>query len=70
MTTPDKDDLNMRLQTLREEQRKGDLMRSSLQQRLSELNDTMLRIEGAIQLLEELTGASPLPEESGDQGGT
>jgi prefoldin subunit 5 len=45
-----------RLAELRDELRKGEEMLAELQQRQAALRDTLLRIHGAIQVLEELRG--------------
>jgi hypothetical protein len=44
-----------RLKTLEDEYRKGQQMLSELDQRRSEVRDTLLRIAGAIQVLKELS---------------
>ena len=49
--------VDARLAELREEQRKGEEMLAELQQRQAALRDTLLRIHGAIQVLEELSQA-------------
>lgn len=46
--------IEARLAELREEARKGEEMLAELQQRQAALRDTLLRIHGAIQVLEEL----------------
>ena len=48
--------MDARLAELREEQRRGEEMLAELQQRQAALRDTLLRIQGAIQVLEELRG--------------
>ena len=45
-----------RLQELRQEYEKGQQQLALLDQRRQELRDTLLRIAGAIQVLEELAG--------------
>lgn len=50
------DAIEARLAELREEARKGEEMLAELQQRQAALRDTLLRIHGAIQVLEELRG--------------
>lgn len=47
-----------RLHELRTELEKGELHLRRLDERRAELRDTMLRIEGAIRVLEELTAAA------------
>jgi hypothetical protein len=55
-----REQLEQRISELRAEQQKGQQMLGELEGRLSELRQTMLRISGAIQVLEELlAGASP-----------
>lgn len=46
--------LNQRLQELRAEYARGQVRKHALQQEQQELHETMLRIAGAIQVLEEL----------------
>lgn len=48
--------IEARLAELRDEARKGEEMLAELQQRQAALRDTLLRIHGAIQVLEELSG--------------
>ena len=50
-----------RLRTLEEEFRKGQQMLSELDQRRTEVRDTLLRIGGAIQVLKELSADRPEP---------
>jgi uncharacterized coiled-coil protein SlyX len=45
-----------RINELREEQLKGQQMLAELEGRVAELQQTLLRISGAIQVLEELLG--------------
>ena len=58
-----------RLKTLHEEYRKGQQMLIELDQRRGEVRDTLLRISGAIQILQELMagqpGAEALPSAAG-----
>ena len=48
-----------RLKTLHEEYRKGEQMLSELDQRRRQLHETLLRISGAIQVLQELIAGQP-----------
>lgn len=48
------DKLKERLGTLRQELERGQHMKAELEAKLTELNATLLRISGAIQVLEEL----------------
>lgn len=61
--------LEARLASLRDEQERGEQMMADLQARRAALRDTLLRIGGAIQVLEEQLdeappedGAPPAPE--------
>lgn len=57
--------MDQRLQELRRELEKGQQEMARLDRQRQELRDTMLRISGAIQLLEELLAqeaATPQPE--------
>ena len=49
--------LQQRLEQLREEYTKGQQMLADLQQQQAELQETLIRISGAIQVLEELIAA-------------
>ncbi len=51
-----KSELKARLSELKEEYRKGEERLIALEQETANLSKTMLRISGAIQVLEELTG--------------
>ena len=51
--------IDERLRELRGELEKGARQLESLDRRRGELRDTLLRIEGAIQVLEELAAAAP-----------
>ena len=46
--------LSQRLETLRQEFNKGQQQLSALEARRTEIRDTLLRISGAIQVLEEM----------------
>ena len=48
--------LEARLKELKEEYKKGQERLMALEQEITNLNNTMLRISGAIQVLEELIG--------------
>lgn len=52
--------MNERLQVLRKELEKGQQRLALLDRERQELRDTMLRISGAIQVLEELSAPHPL----------
>ncbi len=61
--------LDERLEQLREEYKKGQEMLAQLQAQEADLQQKLLRISGAIQVLEEmlvdaLPGEEPLPEET------
>ena len=51
--------LQARLAELRGERERGEQMLAELQARQAALRDTLLRISGAIQVLEEQLGAAP-----------
>ncbi|HET7462098.1 MAG TPA: hypothetical protein VFJ82_12655 [Longimicrobium sp.] len=54
--------LEARLEALRQEREKGEQMLGELQARQAALRDTLLRISGAIQVLEEQLGdGAPAP---------
>lgn len=57
-----RDRVEQRLTELRSELAAGQRMMSELEARRSELQATLLRITGAIQVLEEMLGAEPAPE--------
>ena len=55
------DQVQARIETLRKELEVGQQRMRELEQQLAQLRDTMLRISGAIQVLEELqAGATPI----------
>lgn len=56
-----RDELERRLGELRSEFEAGQRLQADLQMRLSEVNQTLLRIGGAIQVLEELLAGSADP---------
>ncbi|MEW5868196.1 MAG: hypothetical protein AB1894_02900 [Chloroflexota bacterium] len=61
-----------RLQNLQEEYNRGQRQLEALDQQRQEVRDTLLRISGAIQVLEELlaqadNGAEPVPERTAPQ---
>jgi flagellar biosynthesis chaperone FliJ len=58
--------LEQKLQELRYEYAKGQQQLAQLEQRRQELRDTMLRISGAIQVLEELQAAAVVEVEIRD----
>ena len=51
-----KSEIKTRLEELKEEYKKGQERLLALEQETTNLSNTMLRISGAIQVLEELTG--------------
>jgi len=53
--------MEARLASLREEREKGEQMLAELQARQAALRDTLLRISGAIQVLEEQLGSDAAP---------
>ena len=57
-----KEEIEQRLQKLKTEFESGQRMMSQLEIRQSDLNGTLLRISGAIQVLEELLNQSPEEE--------
>jgi hypothetical protein len=62
------DQLRRRLEILRHEREKGQAQLETLAIKQAQLRDTMLRISGAIQVLEEMLGAGQSTEET--QAGT
>jgi predicted nuclease with TOPRIM domain len=58
-----KSEIKARLEKLKEEYQKGQERLIALEQETTNLSNTMLRISGAIQVLEELNGKEP-PENS------
>ena len=61
----EKTQITSRLNSLREEYAKGELMLSQLDTEATELRSRLLRIAGAVQVLEELLGEEA-PEQSDD----
>jgi hypothetical protein len=61
-----RDQLERRLDTLRAEQQAGERMRARLQAEQTEVEQTLLRISGAIQVLEELLSPAAEPEPEPD----
>lgn len=55
------DELQVRLDALRKEMEVGQQRMQDLERQLSQLRDTMLRISGAIQVLEELQAQAAPP---------
>ena len=53
--------MNDRLTQLKKELEKGEQQLALLEHRKQDLRDTMLRISGAIQVLEEMQAAAPAP---------
>ncbi len=56
-----KSEINARLKELKEEYQKGQERLIALEQETTSLSKTMLRISGAIQVLEELTAGEVTP---------
>ena len=59
-----KQQLEQRLQSLKAEFESGQKMLADLEGKQATLRDTLLRISGAIQVLEELLAQSQTPEEN------
>lgn len=57
-----REQLSERLEGLRAELKSGQQMEADLQDRLAQLRATLLRISGAIQVLEELLGEDDSPD--------
>jgi hypothetical protein len=57
-----REQLQARLETLKREDRAGEARVRELEQELTKLRQTVLRISGAIQVLEELLGEDNLAE--------
>jgi prefoldin subunit 5 len=57
--------IQQRIETLRKELEVGQQRMRELEQQLAQLRDTMLRISGAIQVLEELQAQAVPPIEKG-----
>lgn len=64
------DALNERLRTLRAERDKGVAALAELESRQTQLRETLLRIAGAIQVLEELLAAHGAPDEADRPAGS
>jgi predicted nuclease with TOPRIM domain len=62
-----KQQINQRLQSLKSEFEAGQKMMADLEAKQANLRDTLLRISGAIQVLEELMSETPEIEENGSQ---
>jgi predicted nuclease with TOPRIM domain len=62
---PLKTEIETRLRELKEEYKKGQERLIALEQETADLSNTMLRISGAVQVLEELLGK--LSENSGEE---
>lgn len=56
-------EIERRLEELKQEQQKGQERLAILNQEFNDLNGTMLRISGAIQVMEELIGDKESPKE-------
>jgi septal ring factor EnvC (AmiA/AmiB activator) len=59
--------IDQRLQSLKSEFEAGQKMITKLEEKQANLRDTLLRISGAIQVLEELLIETPEIEENGSQ---
>jgi hypothetical protein len=57
-----------RLELLRQEFQNGQQQLAAIEAQRAQLTETLLRISGAIQVLEELTGERPLEETSAASG--
>ena len=55
--------MEARLAELRQERERGEQMMGEMQARQAALRDTLLRINGAIQVLEEQLGAAAAPDD-------
>ena len=60
--------IQLRIETLRKELEVGQLRMRDLEQQMAQLRDTMLRISGAIQVLEELQTQSTTAATAPDGG--
>ena len=60
-------ELQVRIDALRKEMEIGQQRMQDLERQLSQLRDTMLRISGAIQVLEELQAQTAPPAATPDQ---
>jgi len=60
-----KSEIKTRLEELKEEYKKGQERLLALEQETTNLSNTMLRISGAIQVLEELTGKNTTGNSNG-----
>lgn len=65
-----KDKLTERLQELQAEYKSGQNMLADLEQKKASLEGTLLRISGAIQVLEELLASAEEAPDAGDGAGT
>jgi hypothetical protein len=63
-----KEQLSERLEELRAELKSGQQMEADLQDRLAQLRATLLRISGAIQVLEELLAQEKAPDTGSPTG--
>lgn len=61
------DELQIRIDALRKEMEVGQQRMQDLERQLSQLRDTMLRISGAIQVLEELQAQAAPPAATPDK---
>ena len=61
------DEIQVRLDALRKEMEVGQQRMQDLERQLSQLRDTMLRISGAIQVLEELQAQAAPPAATPDK---
>ena len=63
-----RDQMEQRLEELKHEYEAGQKMLADLEQKKMSLDQTMLRISGAIQVLEEMLAADPSAEASAPAG--
>jgi len=63
-----REQLEQRLQALRAELESGERLMADLDARKASLRETLLRIGGAIQVLEEELARAPGPEQNGPTG--
>ncbi len=62
----EKERIEMRLAQLREEAEKGQQMLADLDRQRNDLQQQLLRIQGAIQVLEEMAAGEPLAASAGE----
>jgi len=62
------DQVKVRIEALRKEMETGQQRMQDLERQLAQVRDTMLRISGAIQVLEEIQGQAAAIEATSDKG--